>query len=104
MISVSRQDIGSLPGVSRWGIKSVVDFLAPIVADGLSSVLLFGVPERVTKDEVGEVGATEANPVMEAVRNIRAEFPGLTIACDVCLCPYTTHGHCGVLHQGNYYR
>ena len=104
MISVSRQDIGSLPGVSRWGTKSVVDFLAPIVDNGLSSVLLFGVPERVTKDEVGEVGGTEANPVMEAVRNIRAKFPDLTIACDVCLCPYTSHGHCGVLHEGNYYR
>ena len=81
-----------------------MDFLAPIVDNGLSSVLLFGVPERVTKDDVGEVGGTEANPVMEAVRNIRAKFPDLTIACDVCLCPYTSHGHCGVLHEGNYYR
>ena len=62
MISVSRQDIGSLPGVSRWGTKSVVDFLAPIVDNGLSSVLLFGVPERVTKDEVGDVGGRMPTP------------------------------------------
>ena len=94
--------MSSLPGVARWGVRAVLDYLAPIVEDGLSSVLLFGVPERVTKDEVGEVGRTEANPVMEAVRNIRARFPGLTIACDVCLCPYTSHGHCGVLHEGDY--
>ena len=95
-----RQDVASLPGVSRWGTKSVVEYLVPIVANGLTSVLLFGVPEKVIKDEVGAIGETEANPVLEAVKNIRAKFPGLTIACDVCLCPYTSHGHCGVLNQG----
>ena len=79
----------------------MVEYLAPVVADGLQAVLLFGVPEKVTKDEHGSVGETDANPVMEAVRNIRAQYPGLTIACDVCLCPYTSHGHCGVLHAGN---
>ena len=47
--------MSSLPGVVRWGVRAVLDYLAPIVEDGLSSVLLFGVPERVTKDEVGEV-------------------------------------------------
>ena len=79
----------------------MVDYLAPVVADGLQAVLLFGVPEKVTKDEAGSVGETDANPVMEAVRNIRARYPELTIACDVCLCPYTSHGHCGLLHSGN---
>ena len=63
-----RQDVASLPGVSRWGTKSVVEYLVPIVANGLTSVLLFGVPEKVTKDEVGAIGETEANPVLEAVR------------------------------------
>ena len=87
--------------MSRWGTKSVVDYLGPIVANGLKSVLLFGVPEKVTKDDEGKIGETDANPVLEAVKNIRAQFPGLTIACDVCLCPYTSHGHCGVLHEGN---
>lgn len=98
---VFRQEVASLPGVARWGCRSVLDFLAPVVANGLTSVLLFGVPEKVTKEDDGRAGETEANPVMEAVANIRAKFPGLTIACDVCLCPYTSHGHCGVLHEGN---
>ena len=78
----------------------MLEYLAPLVTSGLQSVLLFGVPERVSKSETGEVGQTDDNPVMEAVRNIRAQYPGLTIACDVCLCPYTSHGHCGLLHQG----
>ena len=93
-----RQDIGALPGVSRWGTLSVVDFLKQPVADGLSSVLLFGVPDKVRrpipgyvmycvsragdpvadmentffqveKREDGIAGEREENPVMEAVRS-----------------------------------
>jgi len=93
----ARQDIAALPGVSRWGTSSVVDFLRQPVADGLSSVLLFGVPDKVEKKEDGIAGEREENPVIEAVRKIKAAFPSLTIACDVCLCPYTSHGHCGIL-------
>lgn len=96
----ARQEIGSLPGVCRWGAESVVEYLRPIVeGGGLSSVLLFGVPANLPKDEVGSAGASSANPVVAAIANIRAAFPALTIACDVCLCPYTSHGHCGVLHE-----
>ena len=97
-----RQDIPSLPGVSRWGVESVLEFLRPNVSNGLSSVLLFGVPGKVEKDGAGKAGETEDNPVMEAVRRIKKEFPSLTVACDVCLCPYTSHGHCGVLNDGMY--
>eukprot|EP00092_Neocalanus_flemingeri_P030733 GFUD01033372.1.p1 GENE.GFUD01033372.1~~GFUD01033372.1.p1 ORF type:complete len:334 (+),score=99.11 GFUD01033372.1:38-1039(+) len=95
----AKQDIPSLPGVSRWGVNSVLEFLKPNVANGLSSVLLFGVPEKVEKDANGKAGETGDNPVMEAVKRIKAQFPNLTVACDVCLCPYTSHGHCGVLNE-----
>ena len=78
----------------------MLEFLRPNVANGLSSVLLFGVPEKVEKRDDGQAGETEDNPVMEAVRRIKKEFPSLTVACDVCLCPYTSHGHCGVLNDG----
>ena len=77
-----------------------MNYLKPIVANGLRSVLLFGVPEKVRKDEYGGTGETEDNPVMEAVRRIKAQFPELTVACDVCLCPFTSHGDCGVLSPG----
>jgi len=95
----AKQDIPSLPGVSRWGVNSVLEFLRPNVENGLSSVLLFGVPEKVDKMGDGGAGETDDNPVMEAVRRIKKEFPNLTVACDVCLCPYTSHGHCGVLND-----
>jgi len=95
----AEQKIAALPGVSRWGSRSVLDFLKQPVEDGLSSVLLFGVPDKVDKDEEGRAGEGEHNPVMDAIRNIKATFPSLTVACDVCLCPYTSHGHCGVLQD-----
>ena len=95
-----RQDVASLPGVSRWGVGSLITYLETVVANGLRSVLLFGVPEKVRKEEDGRTGETEDNPVMEAVRRIKSKFPDLTVACDVCLCPFTSHGHCGVLYPG----
>ena len=75
-------------------------YLEPVVANGLRSVLLFGVPEKVRKEQDGGTGETEDNPVLEAVRRIKSKFPELTVACDVCLCPFTSHGHCGVLFPG----
>ena len=53
------------------------------------------------QDEFGSAGSdADKNPVIPAVKRIKAEFPCLTVACDVCLCPYTSHGHCGVLQKG----
>ncbi|XP_023320472.1 delta-aminolevulinic acid dehydratase [Eurytemora carolleeae] len=96
----AREEISSLPGVCRYGVVSVLEYLRPLVKDGLSSVLLFGVPNKVPKDEEGSAGMDkEKNPVFKAVEGIKAEFPSLTVACDVCLCPYTSHGHCGVLNK-----
>lgn len=96
----AKEDIASLPGVSRFGVDSVIEFLKPLVQLGLSSVLLFGVPANVPKDEFGSAGSeADNNPVIPAVKRIKAEFPSLTVACDVCLCPYTSHGHCGVLQK-----
>jgi len=97
---LAKEDISSLPGVSRWGVESVLGFLRPVVEDGLASVLLFGVPTNIEKDAEGSAGmCPDKNPVIQAVKKIKAEFPGLTVACDVCLCPYTSHGHCGLLNQ-----
>jgi len=96
----AKEDIGSLPGVSRWGVNSVLGFLRPLVKLGLSSVLVFGVPNKIQKDGEGSPGMDpELNPVMKAVESIKKEFPELTVACDVCLCPYTSHGHCGKLNS-----
>ena len=90
-------EIKSLPGQKRWGINRLKGFLAPLVAKGLRSVILFGVPVVREKDARGSLADDPETPVILATKLIRREFPSLVIACDVCLCEYTSHGHCGEL-------
>ncbi|KAL8292285.1 hypothetical protein RQP46_001751 [Phenoliferia psychrophenolica] len=87
--------IHSLPGQKRWGLNKLSGFLAPLVAKGLKSVILFGVPLHMTKDGRGSPADDPQTPVILATQLIRREFPSLVVACDVCLCEYTDHGHCG---------
>ena len=91
--------LGGLPNQHRWGVDRLEEFLAPLVAKGLQSVILFGVPERKQKDAVGTLADDPEGPVITAIRKLRTLFPGLYIAADVCLCEYTSHGHCGVLFE-----
>lgn len=94
--------IASLPGQKRWGVNKVIPFLAPLVERGLKSVILFGVPlAEDAKDETGSKGSDPNGPVILAIKAIKKAFPHVFIMCDVCLCEYTSHGHCGVLnHDG----
>ena len=71
--------------------------LAPLIAKGLSSVLLFGVPSTLAKDSTGSGADSASNPVIRGCKVLRDTYPQLLIVCDVCLCEYTVHGHCGVL-------
>ncbi len=71
---------------------------AELAALGVRAVMLFGIPEE--KDEEGSGAWDEAGIVQRALRALRAEVPGLTLVTDVCLCEYTSHGHCGVLRDG----
>lgn len=92
--------IPSLPGQYRRGVSRLVPSLTPLVAAGLSSVILFGVPLAPTaKDATGSQASSATGPVIAATRALRAAFPGLFIMADVCLCEYTSHGHCGVLRE-----
>ncbi|CEQ41934.1 SPOSA6832_03694, partial [Sporobolomyces salmonicolor] len=90
-------EIVSLPGQKRWGLNRLRAFLAPLVAKGLRSVILFGVPLHMNKDARGSPADDPSTPVIQATELIRREFPDLVVACDVCLCEYTDHGHCGEL-------
>lgn len=83
--------------MSRFGIDALIVHLRPLVELGLKSILLFGVVDTLPKDELGTAADHQDNPVMRAIPRLRTEFPGIVIATDVCLCPYTSHGHCGVL-------
>lgn len=89
-----------MPGVCRYGINSLKDHLTPLVELGLSSILLFGIIDDSSKKD-GTATAADAsfNPVIKALPLLREWFPNLLIACDVCLCPYSNHGHCGILND-----
>lgn len=91
------QPVVSMPGVSRYGVNRLKEALEPLVKKGLKSVLLFGVAESLQKDPIGSNADSKVNPVIVALPLLRKWFPELVIACDVCLCPYTSHGHCGLL-------
>ncbi|KAF9360819.1 hypothetical protein BGX26_007581 [Mortierella sp. AD094] len=93
------EKIDTLPGQSRWGVNLLVDFLKPLVANGLKSVIIFGVPVKIEKDAVGSAADDPNTPAIRALHVLRKAFPDLLLACDVCLCPYTSHGHCGVLRD-----
>ncbi|XP_063289096.1 delta-aminolevulinic acid dehydratase [Pelobates fuscus] len=93
------EDIPSLPGQARYGVNKLEEKLNPLVNDGLKSIIIFGVPSRVIKDVRGSAADADDTPAILAIRKIRAAFPELLIACDVCLCPYTSHGHCGILRE-----
>lgn len=92
--------IPSLPDQMRRGISRLIPHLEPLVRKGLRSVILFGVPLRAgTKDALGTAADDPKGPVIQSIRLIRAKFPSLYIVADVCLCEYTSHGHCGILRD-----
>ncbi len=93
--SKRKEPIASLPGHSRLSPDLAVAEAHRIAAAGAGGILLFGIPD--TKDEQGHGAADERGPVPDTLRRLRAEALPLALAADVCLCEYTTHGHCGVL-------
>src|SRR5262245_32063079 len=90
-----RREVVSMPGVFNLSVDEAVKEAAAAKADGVSSVLLFGLPEQ--KDDIGSAAYDPEAPVQAAVRAIKREVPGVLVATDVCLCEYTDHGHCGIL-------
>ncbi len=90
-----RMEIPSMPGVYQDRVAEIVDQCARAYDLGIPAVLLFGIPS--TKDEIGSSSWDPAGPVQSAIRSISKIVPDLTIIADVCLCEYTSHGHCGVI-------
>jgi porphobilinogen synthase len=90
-----RREVPSMPGVFQLSVDEAVREAAAARQDGVRGVLLFGVPS--SKDAVGSSAADPAGPVQAAVREMKREVPDLIVMTDVCLCEYTSHGHCGVL-------
>ena len=93
-----REPVESMPGVERFSISELVAEASELQALGVPAVMLFGIP--AAKDEVGS-GAYDAEGVVQmAVRALKEAHPDLTVITDVCLCEYTSHGHCGFVRDG----
>ena len=90
-----RREVGSMPGVFQLSVDEAVREAAAAKADGVPGVLLFGLPDE--KDAIGSAAYDPEAPVQSAVRAIKRELPDLLVITDVCLCEYTSHGHCGIL-------
>jgi len=92
--------IPSLPNQYRRGLNKIVPAVEPLVAKGLRSVILFGVPLAPgAKDALGTAADDPKGPVIQAIKLLRRRFRDLFIVADVCLCEYTSHGHCGILRE-----
>jgi porphobilinogen synthase len=90
--------VTGLDGIAQRSVDELVREATELASLGVRAVLLFGIPEE--KDELGS-GAWEADGIVQrALRALVAEVPGLTLVTDVCLCEYTSHGHCGVIRDG----
>ncbi len=94
----ARREIGSMPGQFQLGLEDLVKECADSKELGIGAVILFGIPEK--KDEKGTEGYSRDGVVPRAIRALRKEIPDLYIIADVCLCEYTSHGHCGVVRGG----
>jgi porphobilinogen synthase len=90
-----KNEVRSMPGVFQMSIDVVVEECKELVQLGIPAIILFGIPEH--KDEVGS-GAYDPNGIIQqAVRAIKKEVKNLLVITDVCMCEYTSHGHCGIL-------
>jgi len=90
-----KNPVQSMPGVYQFSVDRLIDEIATVVRLKLPAVLLFGLPQK--KDEEGSEAFSDHGAVQEATRTIKEKYPELVVITDVCLCEYTSHGHCGLL-------
>jgi porphobilinogen synthase len=90
-----RREIGSMPGIYQLSVDEAVKEAAAAKAEGVPAVILFGLPEK--KDLEGSAAFDPDAPVQAAVRALKRDVRGLLVMTDVCLCEYTSHGHCGIV-------
>lgn len=94
-----KEEIPTMAGIYRFSIDELLVDVADTLALGINKVLLFGVIDEAEKDATGSAGYSPDNIISRAVRALKARFPQLVVMTDICLCEYTSHGHCGLLHD-----
>jgi porphobilinogen synthase len=93
-----RRPISSMPGNFQLSIDELIKEVKEAKSLGILGVILFGIPEK--KDEVGSEGYSENGIIQRALKSLKDGVDGITLITDVCLCEYTSHGHCGVVRDG----
>src|SRR5215213_2532399 len=93
-----REEVPSMPGIERFSISHLVEEAGEIKGAGIGALMLFGIP--AAKDEAGSGAYDDEGIVQMAVRALKEAHPDLTVITDVCLCEYTSHGHCGFVRDG----
>ena len=93
-----KQEIVSMPGIFRFSIEQLPDEVKEVAGLGIPAILLFGIPKH--KDEVGSAAYHSEGVIQQAIRVIKQAVPQLLVVTDVCLCEYTSHGHCGIVENG----
>ena len=93
-----KNPVPSMPGVFQFSVDQLVEEVRSVADLGIPGIILFGLPEK--KDENGSEACADDGAVQQAIRRIKRPNPELTVITDVCLCEYTSHGHCGIL-KGN---
>lgn len=93
------REIAAMPGIMQWSLEHLGREVERIAKLGIPAVLLFGIPNE--KDDIGSQASAQQGIIQQAIRRIKAEIPEMLVITDVCLCEYTSHGHCGVIANGN---
>ena len=94
-----RQEVSTMPGYYQWSLDRLPEEIDAIVALGIQSVLLFGIPAE--KDALGSASYSDQGIIQQAIALIKNRHPDLLVITDVCFCEYTDHGHCGVLNESS---
>jgi porphobilinogen synthase len=94
-----KKEIPSMPGIYQRSIDCLESEIDELLEIGLKRVLLFGIPEK--KDELGTDSFSDQGVIQEATRYLKSHYPELFIITDICMCEYTDHGHCGIIHEGD---
>lgn len=92
------QPVESMPGICQYSVDRMNEELDRVKALQIPAILIFGIPEH--KDEVGSGAYDEHGIVQTAIHRIKKDYPDLLVIADVCLCEYTSHGHCGLIRDG----
>ena len=93
------KEIVSMPGIKRFSLDKISKELDEVVSLNIPAVLLFGIPSE--KDDIGTKTWNDQGIIQQAIRFIKENYPSLYVVTDVCFCEYTSHGHCGVIHNND---